>query len=69
MARARLRDRHQENLLKKLQVLKAEQGVAEEREGENQPSTSSAAITKQETNSEEDIQESGAEENEEDNEE
>lgn len=28
MARARLRDRHQENLLKKLEVLKAEQGVA-----------------------------------------
>lgn len=27
MARARLRDRHQENLLKKLEVLKAEQGV------------------------------------------
>lgn len=70
MARARLRDRHQENLRKKLQVLKAEQGVAEEKEGENQPSTSSAAVTKPDTNSEEDEPESGAEENEEeDNEE
>lgn len=28
MARARLRDRHQENLRRKLQVLKAEQAVA-----------------------------------------
>lgn len=27
MARARLRDRHQENLRRKLEVLKAEQGV------------------------------------------
>ena len=36
MARARLRDRHQENLRKKLEVLIAEQGVARtENEAEN----------------------------------
>lgn len=29
MARGRLRDRHQENLKKKLELLKAEQGVEE----------------------------------------
>lgn len=46
MARARLRDRHQENLRKKLEVLIAEQGVARaesETEGGSQiPSESSA---------------------------
>lgn len=52
MARARLRDRHQENLLKKLQVLKAEQGVAEEEGADQMPSTSAATIAKQDTNSE-----------------
>lgn len=35
MARARLRDRHQDNLRRKLEVLKAEQGV-EEDEGEGE---------------------------------
>ncbi|XP_076638414.1 cactin, spliceosome C complex subunit [Colletes latitarsis] len=39
MARARLRDRHQENLRKKLEVLIAEQGVART---ENEPETSQA---------------------------
>ena len=34
MARGRLRDRHQENLKKKLELLKAEQGVEE-----NEPSS------------------------------
>lgn len=37
MARARLRDRHQENLRKKLEVLIAEQGVART---ENEPEIS-----------------------------
>lgn len=40
MARARLRDRHQENLRKKLEVLIAEQGVARtesEAEGSQAP--------------------------------
>ncbi|RZF43008.1 hypothetical protein LSTR_LSTR017319 [Laodelphax striatellus] len=32
MARARLRDRHQDNLRRKLEVLKAEQGVEEIKE-------------------------------------
>lgn len=41
MARARLRDRHQENLRHKLQVLKAEQAVAAPSEIDNErPSTS-----------------------------
>ncbi|XP_067003818.1 splicing factor Cactin [Anabrus simplex] len=40
MARARLRDRHQENLRRKLEVLKAEQGVAvNEQEEEQEAST------------------------------
>ncbi|XP_015599202.1 cactin [Cephus cinctus] len=45
MARARLRDRHQENLRKKLEVLIAEQGVAKtesEAEGSQAPSEHSA---------------------------
>lgn len=54
MARARLRDRHQENLRKKLQVLKAEQGVTVEDEDINQPSTSSAHDVKHEENHESD---------------
>lgn len=36
MARARLRDRHQENLRRKLQVLKAEQAVTMPQNTENQ---------------------------------
>jgi hypothetical protein len=32
MARARLRDRHQDNLHKKLQMLKAQQGMPEEQD-------------------------------------
>jgi hypothetical protein len=42
MARARLRDRHQNNLLKKLQILKDQQFVKDEpaEEEESQPSTS-----------------------------
>lgn len=44
MARARLRDRHQDNLRKKLEVLKAEQGVEEEEgEGEVEEGTASSA--------------------------
>lgn len=39
MARARLRDRHQENLKKKLNILMAEQGVAKT-ENDAEPSTS-----------------------------
>lgn len=67
MARARLRDRHQENLRKKLQVLKAEQGVAGEGEAENQPSTSSAVDPKNEKIVEEEAANSDEdEENEED---
>lgn len=43
MARARLRDRHQDNLRRKLEVLKAEQGVEEgEEEGTAQPTASSS---------------------------
>lgn len=46
MARARLRDRHQENLRKKLEVLIAEQGVArtesEAESGSQMPSEPSA---------------------------
>lgn len=62
MARARLRDRHQENLRKKLEVLIAEQGVArtENEEGsqaqenestvkQDEPS-SSTAVEKNENN-------------------
>jgi len=40
MARARLRDRHQNNLMKKLQILKDQQGVKEELADAEQPSTS-----------------------------
>lgn len=46
MARARLRDRHQENLLKKLQLLKAEQGVDTEKTEPNEPSTSTQVEVK-----------------------
>lgn len=52
MARARLRDRHQVNLRKKLQVLKAEQGVAEDESNENLPSTSSEIVNQPEGTSE-----------------
>ena len=48
MARARLRDRHQENLRKKLQVLKAEQGVTVEDDDINQPSTSAHDVKHEE---------------------
>lgn len=44
MARARLRDRHQENLRKKLEVLIAEQGVARaesETDGSQMPNEAS----------------------------
>lgn len=44
MARARLRDRHQENLRKKLEVLIAEQGVARtENEAESSQAQAEAA--------------------------
>ena len=56
MARARLRDRHQENLRKKLQVLKAEQGVSVEEEGLNQPSTSAAPDMKAERDRESEVE-------------
>lgn len=47
MARARLRDRHQENLRKKLEVLIAEQGVARsESEAEASEATSEKAASK-----------------------
>lgn len=65
MARARLRDRHQENLKKKLQVLIAEQGVEREeessqasieaepiKEDEDEPSTSAANAEQDERNEE-----------------
>lgn len=54
MARARLRDRHQENLRKKLQVLMAEQGVAIEDEDMNKPSTSAVHEVKDEDVADED---------------
>ncbi|XP_044734936.1 cactin [Chrysoperla carnea] len=51
MARARLRDRHQENLLKKLEVLKAEQCVGtdqnEEESKSSRPEASTSASTSQ----------------------
>ncbi|GAB1869874.1 Splicing factor Cactin [Camponotus japonicus] len=48
MARARLRDRHQENLRKKLEVLIAEQGVARtENEAENSQAQESEPLIKQ----------------------
>lgn len=48
MARARLRDRHQENLRKKLEVLIAEQGVARaENEAENSQAQESESLIKQ----------------------
>ncbi|KAJ1530317.1 hypothetical protein ONE63_005234 [Megalurothrips usitatus] len=69
MARARLRDRHQENLRKKLQVLKAEQGVAEDDDGENLPSTSSAnASTKQDRHAEVEADSEGHDQDEEEGE-
>jgi hypothetical protein len=40
MARARLRDKHQNNLMKKLLLLKNQQGVKEELGDEQRPSTS-----------------------------
>lgn len=65
MARARLRDRHQENLRKKLEVLIAEQGVARtesEAEGsqvpsehstkQDEPTTSNVAEKSEESQSE-----------------
>ncbi|XP_014477760.1 PREDICTED: cactin [Dinoponera quadriceps] len=75
MARARLRDRHQENLRKKLEVLIAEQGVARaESEAESssqvpseplakqeaEPSTSSTAVEKNENSQSDDDQEANA---------
>ncbi|XP_072748466.1 uncharacterized protein Cactin [Anoplolepis gracilipes] len=48
MARARLRDRHQENLRKKLEVLIAEQGVARaENEAESSQTQESESLAKQ----------------------
>lgn len=48
MARARLRDRHQENLRKKLEVLIAEQGVARaENEAENSQVQENESLVKQ----------------------
>lgn len=48
MARARLRDRHQENLRKKLEVLIAEQGVARaENEAEGSQTQESESTVKQ----------------------
>lgn len=48
MARARLRDRHQENLRKKLEVLIAEQGVARtENEAEGSQAQESESTVKQ----------------------
>ena len=47
MARARLRDRHQENLKKKLNILMAEQGVAktENESPEKQPNNEESEST------------------------
>lgn len=48
MARARLRDRHQENLRKKLEVLIAEQGVARaENEAESSQAQENESLIKQ----------------------
>lgn len=48
MARARLRDRHQENLRKKLEVLIAEQGVARtENESEGSQAQENESAVKQ----------------------
>lgn len=48
MARARLRDRHQENLRKKLEVLIAEQGVARaENEADGSQTQESESTVKQ----------------------
>lgn len=65
MARARLRDRHQENLRKKLEVLIAEQGVArtenetenlqtinEQSEKQEEPSTTTTVEKSEESQSE-----------------
>jgi len=52
MARARLRDRHQENLRKKLEVLIAEQGVARtENESEGSQAQENESAVKQEPSS------------------
>lgn len=45
MARARLRDRHQENLRRKLQVLKAEQAVAASNTDNNEPEQGHASTS------------------------
>ncbi|KAF2884248.1 hypothetical protein ILUMI_21940 [Ignelater luminosus] len=45
MARARLRDRHQENLRRKLQVLKAEQAVAASNTDNNEPEPAPASTS------------------------
>ncbi|KAL6256325.1 hypothetical protein P5V15_012442 [Pogonomyrmex californicus] len=74
MARARLRDRHQENLRKKLEVLIAEQGVARaenEAEGsqtqesestikQDEPSTSTAVEKNEDSQSDDDQEETNA---------
>ena len=52
MARARLRDRHQENLRKKLEVLIAEQGVAKtESEAESSQAASEHSVKPDEPSS------------------
>lgn len=47
MARARLRDRHQDNLRKKLQVLKAEQGVTANSSGSDSETGTSSRVATQ----------------------
>lgn len=65
MARARLRDRHQDNLRKKLQVLKAEQAVVTPAVPEAQSSGSSTPKTLSESKiqNEEEASTSAANEN------
>lgn len=52
MARARLRDRHQDNLRKKLEVLKAEQAVAAPIPAETSSSQSSTTRARDKSNPE-----------------
>ncbi|XP_075215612.1 LOW QUALITY PROTEIN: cactin, spliceosome C complex subunit [Lycorma delicatula] len=69
MARARLRDRHQENLRRKLEVLKAEQGVEEIKEElESIASESNSTTTEHEVKKEGDNNSVNDEEEEEDEE-
>lgn len=70
MARARLRDRHQENLRRKLEVLKAEQGVEEIKEElESIASDTNTTTTEPEVKKEENTDNDNPEEEEEEEEE